>query len=269
MTGQAFEAFEAAAGRHGGTIEAVSGEAITAVFGLPVVHEDDALRGVRAAADARKSLLELGVTLDSERTLRLDFRIGISTGEVVSGGSAAAQARATGEPLTLSARLGDDASAGEIRIDPATRAVLREAVVADPVGGIGVSSTLPRSRPGVSARLIRRWLGVRGRAGACRTHLSRRSVIVPASSSLCSESPVSASRGLCTSSSNSSAKARVSHSVAASHTERGSRIGRCSRLSRAPLGSTMPSHPTRHARHSPVFSKERTAASWSPSVLPR
>ena len=86
VTGQAFEAFEAAAGRHGGTIEAVSGEAITAVFGLPVVHEDDALRGVRAAADARKSLLELGVTLDSERTLRLDFRIGISTGEVVTGG---------------------------------------------------------------------------------------------------------------------------------------------------------------------------------------
>ena len=135
VTGRAFEMLEAAAGRHGGTIEAVSGDAITAVFGLPFVHEDDALRAVRAAADGRTGLMELGAALDNEHALRLDFRIGISTGEVVTGGSAAAQARATGEPLTISARLGDHASAGEIRMDSATRAVLREAVVVESVDG--------------------------------------------------------------------------------------------------------------------------------------
>jgi DNA-binding SARP family transcriptional activator len=134
VTGRAFETLESAADRHGGTIEAVSGDAITAVFGLPLVHEDDALRAVRAAADARIGLFELAAALDDERALRLDFRIGISTGEVVTGGSAAAQARATGEPLTLSARLAGEASAGEIVIDSATREALRDAVVAEPAG---------------------------------------------------------------------------------------------------------------------------------------
>ena len=134
VTGRAFEMLEAAAGRHGGTIEAVSGDAITAVFGLPFVHEDDALRAVRAAADARASLVELAAVLDDQRAFRLDFRTGISTGEVVAGGSAAAQVRATGEPLTFSARLADGAPSGEIVIDSATREILRDAVVAEPVG---------------------------------------------------------------------------------------------------------------------------------------
>jgi DNA-binding SARP family transcriptional activator/class 3 adenylate cyclase len=133
VTGQAFEALEAAAGRHGGTIEVVSGDAITAVFGLPVVHEDDALRATRAAADARTDFFELAAALAAERALRLDFRIGISTGEVVTGGNAVAQARATGEPLTLSASLGDNASPGEILIDSATRTVLRDVVRTEPV----------------------------------------------------------------------------------------------------------------------------------------
>jgi predicted ATPase/DNA-binding SARP family transcriptional activator/class 3 adenylate cyclase len=134
VTGRAFEALEAAAERHGGTIETVSGDAITAVFGLPLVHEDDALRGVRAAVDARTNLVEMVATLGAERALRLDFRIGISTGEVVTGGSAAAQARAIGEPLTKSSRLVDGASPGEILVDATTRRVLRDAVVAEPAG---------------------------------------------------------------------------------------------------------------------------------------
>ena len=112
VTGRAFETLETAASRHGGTIEAVSSDAITAVFGLPLVHEDDALRGARAAADARTGLFELAAVFDDERALRLDFRVGISTGEVVTGGNAAAQARATGEPLTMSARLADSRRVG-------------------------------------------------------------------------------------------------------------------------------------------------------------
>jgi tetratricopeptide (TPR) repeat protein len=114
---------------------AVSGDAITAVFGLPFVHEDDALRAVRAAVEAREVLFELASGLAAERALQLDFRIGIGTGEVVTGGSGAAQARATGEPLTISARLGASALAGEILIDPATRSVLRDAVKGEPARG--------------------------------------------------------------------------------------------------------------------------------------
>jgi DNA-binding SARP family transcriptional activator/class 3 adenylate cyclase len=135
VTGQAFAVFEAAAVRHGGTIELVSGDTITAVFGLPLVHEDDALRAVRAAAEARTAFVEQGAALEAERGLRLHFRVGISTGEVVTGGNAVAQARATGEPLTLASRLGDHASPGEILIDPATHGVLRDAATATPAAG--------------------------------------------------------------------------------------------------------------------------------------
>ena len=48
-----FEAMRAAIERHGGTVEKFIGDAVMAVFGVPQVHEDDALRAVRAAADMR------------------------------------------------------------------------------------------------------------------------------------------------------------------------------------------------------------------------
>ena len=92
VSGRAFGEAKAAIERHGGTIEAVSGDAVTGVFGLPVVHEDDAVRGVRAALEARDSLLALGAELAAETALRLDGRVGVSTGEVIAGGDGAAAA---------------------------------------------------------------------------------------------------------------------------------------------------------------------------------
>ena len=105
VSGRAFGEAKAAIERHGGTIEAVSGDAVTGVFGLPVVHEDDAVRGVRAALEARDSLLALGAELAAETALRLDGRVGVSTGEVIAGGDGLPQPRATGMPLTVSSRL--------------------------------------------------------------------------------------------------------------------------------------------------------------------
>ena len=51
VVGRAFSEVESAVSRHGGTIESVTGDALTAVFGLPAVHEDDGLRGIRAASE--------------------------------------------------------------------------------------------------------------------------------------------------------------------------------------------------------------------------
>ena len=60
---------------HGGTVEKFIGDAVMAVFGVPAVHEDDALRALRAALEMRAVFPELGV----------EGRIGVATGEVVTG----------------------------------------------------------------------------------------------------------------------------------------------------------------------------------------
>src|SRR5881397_144939 len=69
-----FERMKAIVERHGGTVEKFIGDAVMAVFGIPQLHEDDALRAVRAALEMRKAMPELGV----------QARIGVTTGEVVT-----------------------------------------------------------------------------------------------------------------------------------------------------------------------------------------
>ena len=132
VTGRVFGEVELAVVRHGGSIETVAGDALTAIFGLPMVHEDDALRGVRAAAEAREALSILAAELAIEQALDLDFRIGISTGEVVTVIDAGPQLRTTGEPLRLSSRLGQAAGPGEILFDERSRQLLRDSVFAEP-----------------------------------------------------------------------------------------------------------------------------------------
>src|SRR5256714_1737558 len=71
--------------RHGGTIEKYIGDAVMAVFGIPELHEDDALRAVRAATDLRAALSELNDELERGLGVRIGIRVGINTGEVVAG----------------------------------------------------------------------------------------------------------------------------------------------------------------------------------------
>jgi class 3 adenylate cyclase len=79
-----FSAMKPALERHGGTIEKYIGDAIMAVFGLPRMHEDDALRAVRAAAMMREALEDLNVTLRAQFGVTLENRTGVNTGEVVT-----------------------------------------------------------------------------------------------------------------------------------------------------------------------------------------
>ena len=71
--------------RHGGTVEKFIGDAVMAVFGIPRLHEDDALRAVRAAGDMRDALRELNAELEHDHGVGLAVRIGVNTGEVVVG----------------------------------------------------------------------------------------------------------------------------------------------------------------------------------------
>jgi AAA ATPase domain/Adenylate and Guanylate cyclase catalytic domain len=109
----------AAITRHGGTIEKYIGDAVMAIFGVPKVHEDDALRAVRAAIEIREAVARL----------RLEVRIGVNTGEVVAG---TGETLVTGDPVNVAARFEQAAGTGEILIGAATERLVRGRVRAEP-----------------------------------------------------------------------------------------------------------------------------------------
>ena len=80
-----FDEMRSAVEGHGGIVEKFIGDAVMAVFGLPVVHEDDALRATRAASEMRERLADLNAVLRTERGVELQVRIGVNTGQVVAG----------------------------------------------------------------------------------------------------------------------------------------------------------------------------------------
>jgi predicted ATPase/class 3 adenylate cyclase len=114
--------------RHGGTIEKYIGDAIMAVFGMPRMHEDDALRAVRAAAEMREVMADLNVSLRADFGVTLENRTGINTGEVVTGDSGDFQRLATGDTVNVAARLEQAAPAGEILIGEPTYRLVRDTV---------------------------------------------------------------------------------------------------------------------------------------------
>lgn len=117
--------------RHGGTLEKFAGDALVAVFGLPVLHEDDALRAVRAAVEAREALVVVNDELVRDYGLGLNTRTGINTGQVVAGDNATGSTLATGDMVNVAARLEARAQPGEIVIGAATHRLVRDAITAE------------------------------------------------------------------------------------------------------------------------------------------
>jgi class 3 adenylate cyclase len=110
-----FERMKGIVEAHGGTVEKFIGDAVMAVFGVPVTHEDDALRACRAALEMRQALPELGVA----------GRIGVETGEVMSGTE---ERLATGDAVNVAARLEQAAGPGEVVIGTDTLGLVGAAV---------------------------------------------------------------------------------------------------------------------------------------------
>jgi DNA-binding SARP family transcriptional activator len=119
--------------RHGGTVEKFIGDTAMAVFGVPLMHEDDALRAVRSANDLGDALVSLNADLERDQGLTLQIRTGISTGEVLVGDAAFGQPVATGPAVTVAMHLQQSALPGETLLGDAARAVLHEAAVLEPV----------------------------------------------------------------------------------------------------------------------------------------
>jgi class 3 adenylate cyclase/DNA-binding SARP family transcriptional activator len=116
--------------RHGGTVEKFIGDAVMAVFGVPQVHEDDALRAVLAALEMRRALTSLNAEIGG--TLRI--RIGVNSGEVVAGEGSTTLV--TGDAVNTAKRLEEAAASGEILISAATRRLVENATELEPAGEV-------------------------------------------------------------------------------------------------------------------------------------
>jgi class 3 adenylate cyclase/tetratricopeptide (TPR) repeat protein len=142
-----FNATREAIERHGGTVEKFIGDAVMAVFGIPVVHEDDALRAVRAAADMREAHVQLNDELERDWGVRIESRIGVNTGEVVAGEG---DTLAVGDAVNVAARLEQLAVPGETLLGELTHRLVRDAVTADPVEPLSAKG---KSEPVAAFRL--------------------------------------------------------------------------------------------------------------------
>jgi class 3 adenylate cyclase/tetratricopeptide (TPR) repeat protein len=142
-----FEAMQATIQHHGGMVEKFIGDAVMAIFGVPHLHEDDAVRAVRAAADMRVALAALNADLDRDYGTTLACRIGVNTGEVVAG--AGDRAIVTGDSVNVAARLEQAAAPGDILMGEETYRLVRDAVIAEPVAALdlkGKTDPVPAHR---------------------------------------------------------------------------------------------------------------------------
>jgi class 3 adenylate cyclase/tetratricopeptide (TPR) repeat protein len=135
--------------RHGGTVEKFAGDAVLGTFGVPLSHEDDALRAVRAAVEMREALSSLNDQLAERWGVALQLKIGINSGEVLTGDSISGQAVALGDPVNVAARLEQSAEPGEIVLGETTLRLVGDAVQVD----------------------MQRRLPLKGKAGKVSSHL--------------------------------------------------------------------------------------------------
>ena len=130
ILGQVFSVIRSVVERHDGTIEKFIGDAVLAVFGIPVAHEDDALRAVRAGTELHAGIRELDQAFARERQVTIQMRVGIETGEVLAGDPTSGEPFVTGDAVNLASRLQQTARPEETLIGPATFALTRDALIA-------------------------------------------------------------------------------------------------------------------------------------------
>jgi class 3 adenylate cyclase/tetratricopeptide (TPR) repeat protein len=133
-----FEMLTTIVDAHGGRVEKFIGDAVLAVFGLPRVHEDDPLRAARAAVAIRESIGELSKELERDGGVTLQTRIGVHTGEVVTGDPEAEAISITGGPVNLAARLEQVAAPGEIVLGADTYRLISDAVATDEMAPVAL-----------------------------------------------------------------------------------------------------------------------------------
>ena len=146
-----FDVMRKAIDSHGGAIEKFIGDAVMAIFGVPTVHEDDALRACRAAVEINRRLSEVEPQIRADLGVAIEWRMGINTGPVVAGDMASGQRIVTGDAVNVAARLEAAAAPGEILMGAVTHALVRDAVTAEPLAALSLKG---KSEPVPAWRLL-------------------------------------------------------------------------------------------------------------------
>jgi class 3 adenylate cyclase/tetratricopeptide (TPR) repeat protein len=155
---------------HGGQPGKRHGDSVMAVFGIPVAHDDDALRAVRAALELQQALAPLGEELEREHQMPLQVRVGVNTGRVLVHEGDSLEGRVAGPTVIVATRLEEVAEPGSVMIGEETHELVRDAVrsqrveplelhgIAEPVPAYRLLEVLP-GKPGRIPRLRAPMLG--------------------------------------------------------------------------------------------------------------
>lgn len=138
VTTRYYDAMRAVLERHEGRVGKFIGDAVMALFGVPRLHEDDALRAVRAAAEMLKTMAALNQDLQREWGVELACRIGVNTGDVLTGDDLSAEHLVVGDALNTAARLEQAAGPGEVLLSEATYGLVRHAVEVEEVPALAL-----------------------------------------------------------------------------------------------------------------------------------
>ncbi|HEU0245523.1 MAG TPA: BTAD domain-containing putative transcriptional regulator, partial [Gaiellaceae bacterium] len=133
-----FETVSEALTRHGGTVEKYAGDSVMAAFGIPLSHEDDALRAARAALEIRVGISALNEQLVREHGVGLEVRIGIESGEVVATPTDARQRLVTGEAVGVAAKLEQAAAPNEIVVGELAGRLIDHAARLEPLAPLEI-----------------------------------------------------------------------------------------------------------------------------------
>ena len=155
-----FHTMREAIEQHGGTVEKFVGDAVMAVFGVPVTHEDDALRAVRDASEMEARLVDLNPELERRFGSTITLRIGLNTGEVVAGDATTRQTLVTGDTVNIAARLEQAAAAGDVLLGETTYRLCSDAVAVERVDPLLLKG---KSEPLLAYRLLAVDAGAPGR----------------------------------------------------------------------------------------------------------
>jgi class 3 adenylate cyclase/tetratricopeptide (TPR) repeat protein len=155
MLSEYFDVSRRIVASYAGRIEKFIGDAVMALWGAPVAHEDDAERAVRAALDLVAAVTGLGERLGTE----LRVRVGVLTGQAAVELDAVAEGMVIGDAINTASRIQSVAQPGSVLVDDVTRAVTAQAIAYEDGGAHTVKG---KTEPVQTWRALRVIAGVRG-----------------------------------------------------------------------------------------------------------